>query len=289
MSATTNFMKKIPCYGLTFFDFENFKKSIESLLEKKEFLDIKIIENYSKNTEELFKPYIFDLLKQGLISEYFLFETNIAANAPNKIYYDHLLLDAKVQKSKYVMITDLDLLFEKDWLEEELAIVKNNNDVLCVGLDLSLENLPDIELPEKWVHPLVKGKEWWVPTPMEEEDYLLGYTGGWGLLFRTKQFLAILNAFKEKNLLMRDEQMHHFAIHHKMKWVRTKRNKAYHLTWDNYTNNDEYMQWKSQYTVREIWDTKKASNYILYTKNPLDSTICEQRYEWHSSEWLVDN
>ncbi len=281
-----NFMKKIPCYGLTFFDFDNFKKSIESLLEKKDFLDIKIIENYSKHTEEKFKPYIFDLLEKELISEYFLFDENVAANAPNKIYYDHLLLDKKVQKSKYTMITDLDLVFENDWLEEELAILKNHEDVLCVGVDLSLENLPDIDLPQKWVHPVVKGKEWWVPTPREEEKYLLGYTGGWGLLFRTKQFLLMLEAFKSKNLLMRDEQMHHFAIHYKAKWVRTKRNKAYHLTWDNYSNNDEYMQWKSQFSINEIWDMKKACNYTIYRKDIENAKIIEEKQEWNSSAWL---
>jgi hypothetical protein len=54
---------------------------------------------------------------------------------------------------------------------------------------------------------------------------------------------------------------HHF-LSYNLKWVKTKLNKAYHLTWDLYTEDNPYYQFKIQ-NINHIWN---HANYNPYLK-----------------------
>ncbi len=248
---------KIPCYVIAFFEFANFQKTIECLLKKSDLLDIRVLENYSKYTEAKFKPYILDLLKQGKVSEYVLFEKNISCNM-TKVFFEKF--DFNKIKSPYFMLTDGDVVTrEENWLEEEIAILADNKEVFAVGIDFSLENLPAIE-----------GSDKWIPKPKEcrGKNYVEGYTGAWFLLFRTNDFANLSNYLLKKELSFVDGNFHHYCKKNKKKWARTKIAKARHLTWDNYANpDDEYNVWKASKTFKEHWYHKNYCDYTIYKKN----------------------
>lgn len=244
--------QKIPCYVIAFYMFDNFKKCIESLMQKKDYLDIKIIENNSINTEKYFKPYILNLLNKKLVSEYFLFEKNINNNAIKKICFE---LKPEDIKSPYIMITDGDLIFENNWLEEEVKILSKNKKIYAVGSELNLKNLPQISGASDWV-PKAK-------TPFLK-NYKEGYTGIWSLLFRTKDFWNTLDYLKENDLNFLDSNLHKYCKYKNKIWARTKKTTAYHLTWDNYSANDKYAQYKISKPLKEHWDTVQDCKYVIY-------------------------
>lgn len=247
---------KIPCYVVAFFEFNNFKKTMECLLKKNEFLDIKVIENNSKYSETKFKPYILDLIKQGKVSEYFLFDNNVCSGIAKTLYP---LIAADNNPSPYKMFTDGDLTIEeKNWLEEEIAILEQNEEVYAVGVDLSLDNLPNIEGADKWVPPA---------RVIEGKNYAEGYTGGWFWLFRKNDFADVINHIKNNDLRYVDVSFHRYCTRVlNKKWARTKIAKARHLTWDNYVDpNDEYTIWKASIPFQEHWQQDKNCGYNVYT------------------------
>jgi hypothetical protein len=244
---------KIPCYVLAFFLFDEFKRCVDCLLKKSEYLDIKIIENNSKYTDKKFKPYILDLLGKGLISEYFLFEENISNNAIREIFYNYI--DWKNIKSPFIMISDGDLLLEGDWLEEEIDILTKNNEVFCVGMELTLENLPKVEGADKWV-PKAKNHLF--------KNYKIGATGGWALLFRSKDLNDTINHLKKSNSNFIDGTFHNYAQSIGKVWARTKKHKAYHLTWDiDFIPEHEYHEFRNR-PFSEKWCHEKSCAYTVY-------------------------
>ncbi len=87
---------KIPCFVMTYFEFDNFKKTIEELSKYEDQLDLKIVENKSKYTENKFAPYIKGLIKKGIVTEYFLFSENITNNAIKQSLWTLIFLKFKV-------------------------------------------------------------------------------------------------------------------------------------------------------------------------------------------------
>ena len=133
-------MKKIPCLILVYYDFNVIRTAINALLPYTDRLDLLIIENKSEFTESHIRPYIAELLNNGTVSKYFLFNKNIT----NNVF--ECVLDAKnidLDSSNYIILTDGDLLIEsEDWLSEQLSIMENNPDVLVCAITLSTCNLP---------------------------------------------------------------------------------------------------------------------------------------------------
>ncbi len=166
---------------------------------------------------------------------------------------------SKIQ-SEYIMLTDGDLISENkniDWLQEEINILENHNDVFCVSIELSLNNLPTKHFPESIN---------WVPRPREHKDYYEGFTGIHYCLFRKKEFFNLTNYTINNDLNYIDGEFHNYCknILNK-KWARTKKAKAIHLTWDNYSNpDDEYFQFKNSKTLEEHWNHSKYCDYKIY-------------------------
>ena len=261
-SVLKNIKFKIPIYVVAFFMFDNFKKCMESLITYKDYLDIKIIENDSKYSKTHFMPYIKDLIKKGIVSEYFYFEKNINNNAFaevfNTVNFDEL-------KSPYIMVTDGDLEFDFGFLEEEIEIIQKNKEVFCVGTDLYTSNLPKIKGAENWI---LKPKRQWF------KNYNKGLTGIWGLLFKKENFLSALQYIKNEGMIIVDDNLHKYARKRKLVWARTMKNKAWHLTWNNYGDkNNEYAQFKRTKTFDEHWKTLQKCEFVLYTKDNIEKII----------------
>ncbi len=253
---------KIPCLVLIFFDYNTTKKSLDFITKFNDRLDIHIVENYSEYTNEYIKPYVLELLKKNKIKSYYLFEENIGFNAIEKV------VETKAQYINdfdYFIITDGDLISENDdWINEQINILEKNPEVILSGLKLDLINLPSEEL-----YPDSKN---WVPPAKEIEgkNYLDGQTGWVFTFIKTEFFFFILNLIKKEGSHISDYKVYQVIQMFGKKWVRTKNSKAYHLTWDIYSDlNHPYTKWKNSHTYQQIWCHNKDCNYTLYNNSDL--------------------
>lgn len=249
--------KKIPCFLIAFFEYENIKKSLDFITKYTDRLDIHVIENYSENTEGQIKPYILDLIGEGKIKNYYLFDENIGANAIEVILRSNW---SYLNNYEYFMITDGDLIIKQDkkYLDELTKIMDENPEVFAAGAEMSLENLPSEDK-----YPDAKT---WVPKAhkVKDKNYAEGPTGSWFLLYRTKEFIEILLEILNANESLLDSVVYQHCMKRGMKWARTINNKAYHLTWDSYSDeNNPYTKWKGSKTFNEIWQHNKYCGFTL--------------------------
>ncbi|SHN72988.1 class I SAM-dependent methyltransferase [Desulfovibrio litoralis] len=248
---------RIPCVVLVFFDFEIIKKSLDFVTQYSDRLAITVVENCSQNTATKIKPYIEQLLKAHKIERYILFDENISSNAFDVVVDQKLFYDTQ---SPYLMVTDGDLTIEdKNWLDEQVAIIEQNPEVFAVGLELDLVNLPQ-----------VSGAETWVPaaTPIQDKNYNLGDTGFWFVLSRKAAFLKACNVILHENKLrFLDSIFCDYSREQEKKWVRTKKAKAYHLTWDVYkTPGHSYRKIReSKKDPLELFIHNRYCNYTIYS------------------------
>jgi len=246
--------KKIPCYILVFDQTEIIKKTLDSLVKKVDKLDIVIVENPSKNTSHI-KKYIEELGVRGLVKRHYLFEKNITNNALRMIFLEERKL---IKKSKYMILTDGDLVPDNEnWLEEEIEILKQHRDVFGCGISLDMSNLPLETFPD--------AVGWIPPDKQEFDDYYEALTGGHLVIMRGKEFDMFSTWRDQHKLPQIDGQMHRFAyeVLHK-KWARTKRSKAYHLTWDLYHDkNHPYTRMKMEKSFQETWHHAEESPFTL--------------------------
>jgi hypothetical protein len=252
---------KIPCMVIIFFDFEVIKKSLDFITKYSHLLDITVVENKSDYTESQIKPYVMNLLNHNKISQYILFDENISGNACKTVIEENLIN----LKSDYIIIADGDMIIDNEnWIYEHLAIVNQPN-VFCVGTQMDMSNLPNVEGADKWV-----------PAPISNDNpiYIHGLTGGWFLTFKTKDFLKAFKYIKQNNLKFVDSSFHKYCFEQGKVWARTRVSKAYHLTWDSYSDpNHPYTKWKNSLTLQEIWHHDRYCSYKAYTS---DNITCEE-------------
>lgn len=249
---------KIPCRITIFSEFDIIKKSLEFYTKYSDRLLITVIENRSDNTEGLIKPYVLDLLKQGKICKYILFDKNISSNASVMVFRQNLF---EMTNSPYVIATEGDLICEDEhWLDEEISILEQNPEVFVVGMDMSLENLPKVKNAENWVPPAI---------PVEDKNYQLGNTGGWCLLYRKDDYKKIFKHIViQKNSVPIDSEQGKYCNNMGKIWTRTKKAKVYHLTWDIYKNPEHpYTKMKRKMGFSKIWLQKKYCGYRIYQKD----------------------
>jgi glycosyltransferase involved in cell wall biosynthesis len=252
---------KIPCMVIIFFDFEVIKKSLEFITKYSHLLDITVVENKSDYTESQIKPYVMNLLNHNKISQYVLFDENISGNACKTVIDENLIN----LKSDYIIIADGNMIIDNEnWIYEHLAIVNQPN-VFCVGTQIDMSNLPNVEGADKWL-----------PAPISNDNpiYIHGLTGGWFLTFKTKEFLKAFKYIKQNNLKFVDSSFHKYCCEQGTVWARTRVSKAYHLTWDSYSDpNHPYTKWKNSLTLQEIWHHDRYCSYKAYTS---DNITCEE-------------
>lgn len=245
---------KIPCFVLVYDQVDIVKQSLEFFTKYANKLDIIVIENPSKNTPEI-KKLVNKYGERGLITKYCLFNKNVTSNA-----YDIVLNDMLpyIKKHRFVLVSDGDLVVEnKDWLKEELAILKSNQDVFACGITLDDSNLPHKTFPD--------AKEWIPPDFAEHKRFFEALTGCHLLLFRSSELDTFMSWKNKSAKGFVDGVMHSYCYDqiHK-KWARTKKSKARHLTWDLYQDTkNPYTKLKTSKSFKDMWYHNDTSDYSV--------------------------
>ncbi len=218
--------------SLVYYNFDIIQKHIESILPINDRVDIVVLENMSSCTEKS-KSYFLNLLKQGLIRRYILFDNNIGGHAFT-IYFNDILKD--ISQYNYIVTRDGDLIVSaNEWLEEAKKIVQIE-DCFCVASKLTEKNLPVDVWPEA-VN--------WILKPIDHGWYLEGYTGGGFLMYKKETFQSLLQWLNNGKIYW-DEHLREYCQLTKKRWLVTKEQEAYHLTWDLYKDkNHPYTLLKS--------------------------------------------
>jgi hypothetical protein len=244
-------MKHI-CVFFIYNNLEHIIKSFESIQDPN--VDYFIIENKSDSSSQIEKYFSTKNLKG-----YIQFEENISNNAIEIFLNDYkeLLLEYD-----YITITDGDLEI-KDIDSTFKELIKNINlegvGVSCV--DLSLDNFP---------YHIPNSTSWLVSNPIITDEYIISPTGV-HLMTLKRENLELLY-----NVKFVDINLYHHFLSHDLKWVKTKLNKAYHLTWDLYTEDNPYYQFKVQ-NINHIWNHDKTSNYTKI--HPVQFAIVISTYQ----------
>jgi len=245
---------KIPCYVLVFDQLSIIEKSLEFLTRFGDRLELVVIENPSRQS-----PAIGQLIdrygRQGLVKRYYRFDANITGMAYDIVITQEL---PHIKRSPYVMITDGDLTASGSaWLEEELSILKKNPDVFACGVSLDMSNLPLKAFPE--------ASSWIPPDRAEYPDFYEATTGGHLLLMRGQGLYEFMGWKEQTGLHFLDGSMHRYCYEVLgAKWARTKRNTAYHLTWDLYQDKKHrYTKLKTAKTFDETWRHRESAPYTL--------------------------
>lgn len=260
LSLKSNNKNKIPCIIWTFYNFDIIRRTIEFLIQENKF-EIYVIENNSPFTKNLIQPYLLKLLHENKISKYIYFHNNISNNAI-ELFFDNKII--KETSSEYILITDGDLIVQKiegieNWLDEELKIIKSRQDVLSCGINLSLHNVP-LNDDYRLTVPDTDG--------IIHEDCVEFDTGIHLLLIKKKTFEQYLEWRRKTNSIFIDQTLRYFIKSELgKKWVVTKNNHAYHLTWDLYQIPDHpYTIFKSNNEFNKIWKHKDYSFFTIYDK-----------------------
>lgn len=228
-------MKHI-CVFFIFNNLEHIIKSFESIQNSN--IDYFIIENKSGNSTQIQEYFSTKNLKG-----YIQFKENISNNAVEVFLKDYkeLLLEYD-----YITITDGDLEVQ-DINSTFKEIIKNLNlqDIGVSCVDLTLDNFP---------YHIPNSTSWLPPNPIITDEYIECATGI-HLLTVKKENLELLSKTK-----FVDSKLNSYFYSQNLKWVKTKHNKAYHLTWDLYNEDHPYYQFKIQ-NLELIWNHTNLSSY----------------------------
>lgn len=246
--------EKILCYVLVFDQVQIIKRCLDFIATHADRLEIVVIENPSPNTPEIGK-YLRKLGGSGLIQRHYLLDENVTGTA-----YDVVINHEKklIESRKFVMLTDGDITCDSPgWLAEETRVLKKHRDVFACGVTFDQVNLPTETFPE--------ATEWIPPDKSVNADYFETYTGGHLLLFRSFELLNFLDWQQQNDKPFVDGVLHDYCTNvlHK-KWARTKKAKAYHLTWDLYKDlNHPYTKLKLSQSFQATWYHGKKSGFRL--------------------------
>lgn len=244
-------MNKIPLVVLVYDNHELTKQCLENFKELSDKLDIYVVENKSKDTGKISGLCAF-LLDFGYIKKYILFEENISNNAIEVVFRDNLI----DLNSEYIILTDGDLIPDKNWLNEHLSLLDTYDDIFVVGNSLKPDNLPTKAFPgcESWLSQDIK----------HHASYIESKFGTHLLTFRTKEFKQMVKHFLQNKLKFCDTNYHKFGSDiMKKKSARTILTSSYHLVWDLYKDkNHPYTQKKIN--NKNIWNHNKYCNYEVY-------------------------
>lgn len=176
-------------------------------------IDFFVLENKSKNSDK-----IESFFKSQNIKGYVQFERNISNNAIPIYFRDFKYL---FNDYDYITFTDCDL--EVNNSNDTFSEIIKNLNIEGVGMscvDLSMENFPYF----------IPGSDKWIPNPIKTtEEYIVCPTGGHLMTLKKYNFDVFFNADPFIDVALRKH------INSKnLLWVKTKVNKAVHLTWDLY-------------------------------------------------------
>ncbi|QTF49045.1 putative WbbJ Acetyltransferase [Acanthamoeba polyphaga mimivirus] len=256
MENTENNKQKIPCFVLIYDQVDIIKKCLSFFTKYNSRLDIIVIENFSQNTNETIKPYVMNLLNKKKIWKYYLFENNIMNNAYHMALQHAIKTYLDPKKYPYTLITDGDLTIDnEDWIEEQINIMESNKNIYVSSCSLDTSNLPTETFPEATS---------WTKTGIDRGNYIEDNTGIFSLLLKTVDVIDLMVFLDSKNLRFLDSLINHYCYNYKYKiWARTKKSKAYHLTWDLYKDLDHpYTKMKRENIY--LWSQNLTCKFDLF-------------------------
>lgn len=220
------------CYN----NFEHIARCFESIyMDNKDYF---IIENPSPNS-----PQIEGYFKNKRLAGYIQFEQNISDNAVKIFFKDY---ESLLRQYPYITFSDGDLrIYNAPNTFQEIWSILQHPEVGVCTVDLKLDNFPyQIAKPHQWL-----------PAPKEVTmDYVWCDTGSHLLTLENKNLDILLNSPKAIDNCFR------MACASKgLRWVKTKINKAYHLTWDYYKRGHPYYEFRVKNP--NIFNHKNICNY----------------------------
>jgi len=218
----------ICCLG-AFYNTEHIIKCFESLRGLD--MDFVILEDESENSPEIQKYF-----SDKNILKYCLFK-NSGGN-----YISFFKDEIDLLKSyDYITISDCDLYHEnqKEVFNEITSILDKHPEVGVCNASLSHENLPS------W------SRGWEMMGRVGAQDYIEAPTGIWFSTFKG-DFTEIFNVdcWWDYKIVIKCKDL-------RKKWVRTRNNSVYHLTWDLYSENPPYSDYQK---VKE----DRAKRHIIH-------------------------
>lgn len=230
-------MNKHICILCCYENFEHIKLCYKSLYLDE--IDFFIIENYSSASSKIEK--FFRICKN--IKGYIQFYENISYRAIEIFFKDFFELYSKYD---FITITDCDLTVSN--AQDAWSEIKNNLEFENIGvscIDLSMENFPS-HIPHS---------NSWIPNPLNITEHYIECRTGVHLLTIKSKNIDIL-----KTIPFIDSNIFATVYNMNLKWIKTKNNKAIHLTWDLYKPDNKYYQFK-QKNIHKLWNHEKISNY----------------------------
>ncbi len=229
-------MKEHICILWCFNNLEHIAKCFESVYMPE--IDYFIVENISPNSAEIEKYF-----KCKRLAGYIQFEQNIGDNAV-KIFlrdYQHFL-----RGYSYITFSDGDLLVDNvRFMFAEMGGILENPAIGVVTVDLKMDNFP---------HHLAKPTDW-IPLPVAVgPNYIESQTGAHLMTLKQRNLGVMLNAPKALDNFFRAQ-----CANMRLKWVKTKISKAYHLTWDYYQKGHPYYEFRKNNP--NIFNHNKMSNF----------------------------
>lgn len=217
------------------------KLSFDSI-SKYDIADFFVIENRSENSEA-----IEEYFSTKNLAGYIQFNENIANSAVSifvKDYWDYIC------QYQYVTITDGDLYVHNvDASFREILYAFHNPEVAVSSSDLwqgnNHENPTRLSLKEYLIDSYNNTRQF---------DSIEGNTGGFLITIQNKHLFLI------QNMLFVDSYLSHKVNKSGLRWYKTNKNLAYHLTWDLYIEGHPYYEWKKQ-VYNTIWFEEKFSEY----------------------------
>jgi len=200
--------------------------------------DFFIVENISPNSQQ-----IESFFAKQRLAGYIQFEKNISDNAV-KIFlrkYRKLLM-----QYPYITFSDGDLQISNaaSTFQEILQILQHPEVGVCT-VDLSLNNFP---------HHIAKPSDW-LPAPSHvASDYVVCQTGAHLMTLENKDLDILFNAHKAI-----DGAFRRACASKGLQWVKTKVNKAKHLTWDYYHKGHPYYEFRVNNP--QIFNHNETANY----------------------------
>jgi hypothetical protein len=211
-------MKEHICIVLCFHNYEHIVTCFENIYSPD--IDYFVIENKSKYSDKISEYF----LSKKLIG-YLQFDENIADSAM-KIGIQ--ILRSLLKEYKYITLTDCDL--EIADIGSTFREIKHILDLPHIGvcaIDLKMDNFP---------HDQAKPSDWIPAAICETEDYIEVATGGYLMTLKSENMdIITLPQFAVDGDFYRA-----CTVQLGLKWVKTKINKAKHLTWDLYHKGLEY-------------------------------------------------
>lgn len=244
-------MKKHILIFFCFNNTEHIKKSFDSMTH--EDIDYFIVENKSKNSDDIKKYFLEQKQVRNNIVGYIQFQKNIVANAMNIFLKNYMKL---LEQYEYITITDGDYyIYDMNSTLKEILGAFNNS--RCAISSVDIYPLSNWRCSNRIIgtdHYINIMKQRQNSTP----NNIITSSGTLSLMTLQKKDL---NLIKLPHFM--DGYIRNKVIEASKLWYITVKNQCYHLTDEccyDATHGDEYMTWKR--SINNIWYCMEDSNYF---------------------------